>query len=395
MYNLQILDIVIIFLVFLWVYNLLLYPILLFVLSKFINRPIKTNPKFEPDLTVVIAAHNEENLIGGAIESIYASNYPIEKLSVIVASDGSTDNTIQILASLSKKFKSLTYLDLPRSGKNRTLDRAVEMVKTEFIYMMDADCRLSPDVLSNSMSMMADPKVGIVLSRIEHEENERKENTGKLGESAYHQYETFLRIKETQIHSAVNGIGVYAVRKNLLDPIASDRFCDDFHSLVCILTKKYRAVLSVNSIVREIRSKSVGLDINRRIRFVSGNLSTMSKYWRILMPDYGFTALFMFSHKVLRWFSPIILMLCLILIPFLSVHSPLRILLLSLEILFVSMCILGYFFEKNGIKVKILRLAFYFASMNYSYLLGIIRFLKGEQNSYWNVNYFEKIKKYN
>ena len=138
------------------IYPTFIYPVLLALLAKIFKNPVEIDTGFQPDVSIVIAAYNEENYISRAINSVLALNYPKEKIHLFVGSDGSNDRTVEIAKSYANKISNLKVFELGRMGKNQVLNNIYPALSTDFIFFMDADFRLSPDSLRNSLKYFAD-----------------------------------------------------------------------------------------------------------------------------------------------------------------------------------------------------------------------------------------------
>jgi len=277
------------------------------VLGNFFVRRIKADLDFSPPITFLIAAHNEESLIKGAVQSILELNYPKNQIKIIIGSDGSTDNTNAILEQMQVELgKNFNYFIYPRSGKNKVLNDLINKVETDFILFMDADCRVSSSTAIEIMKNYSDERVGCVIASQSVISENNDENTGRLGDTLYHKYEQIIRINESKIHSNVNSLGyLYSVRKNLLKPIPDDFVCDDLYNVYSVLENGFRVVFEKNAHAREIRQKSLNNELHRRVRAVAGGIATVFAYYRLMnVIKYGWVSFFLISHKVFRWLSP-------------------------------------------------------------------------------------------
>ncbi|MFP4369969.1 MAG: glycosyltransferase [Candidatus Kapaibacterium sp.] len=376
-------ETVLILSVFYQIYAFALYPALVYIFGRFINRVPSMDNSYKPDVTVIISVYNEEELIEGCIESIYNSDYPHEKLNVIIGSDGSDDSTNEICRGLEQRYKNLRFIELDRGGKNLALNKLTPEAKTELIFFLDADCRVSSDSISSLASIMADDQVGSVLAKIKIM-GEKGTDAGEIGESVYQKFEAFIRKWESRIFTSINSLGtLYCIRRSEYSPIPNDLVCDDLFRLMYVSKLKKRIIYDESTTIYEIRKKSIGNELQRRIRLVAGGLSTIHYFKRLLLPDYGWISYFIWSHKVIRWFIPIPLVSALISGFFIS-NDYIRMVFLILFLLLVLSVILGYIFEKFRINFFPFKLAFFYYMMNIAFLMGIGRYFSGKQNSIWD-----------
>jgi len=358
------------------------YPLLILVLAKLFPKSLKINENYEPLVTIIIAAYNEENLIEDAIHSITKSDYPIDKIKIIVGSDGSTDKTVEKLIILSKIYKNLEFYEFPRIGKNKVLNELMKNVNTELVFYMDADVRLNRKSLKNLISKFSDNSIGAVISSMKIKENSG--NTGKQGETRYQNYEKLLRISESNLSSTVNSLGAfYGIRKSTYKPIPNELVCDDLFPLYNSLLQRKRVIFTDDEPVKEIRSKSLTDEFSRRIRLTAGGLATVKECWQLLSPRYGWVSFFLWHHKLLRWFTPFFLIILLILTLYLDKESWLFMPVVIFQMILYVGALFGWISDKIGLKNLLFKILLFIVSMNFGFLIGIIRFLSKKQNTMW------------
>ena len=380
----KIIEIIILVCAFLQIYIFLLYPMIIHVFAKIFNKKININENYSPNISIVIAAHNEEYYIKDAIDSIYNSDYPNEKISVYVGSDGSTDRTTEILEELKEQYGSIYIYKFDRAGKNAVLNNLVPETKSELILFLDADLRVSTDSIKTIVGKLSDPDVGAVLSSLKIITEDDSDNSGKTGETLYQKYESKVRINESKIKTTVNNLGtLYGIKREVYGPLPNDLICDDFYNLLHTIIKKKRVFFDPESVVYEVRKKSLSAELRRRVRLVGGGLSTLWLCKRLFNPKYGWASFFLFSHKFMRWMSPVLLILILAGTIILSRESYLWLPLVISQGALYLFALLGWIMEKMSLKAGILKLPLFFVSMNWGFLLGIFRFIGGGQNAQW------------
>ncbi|MFY8160674.1 MAG: glycosyltransferase [Candidatus Kapaibacteriota bacterium] len=393
-------------LIFLFLYPYFIYPIILFILGKFIKYEYKFDNSLEPKVSIVISVYNEEELIIDCIKSILNSNYNSKNIEIFIGSDGSSDNTNQIVKDFIKSYKNIYFYEFGRSGKNLVLNNLIKHVKTDYVFYMDADIRITKDAIKNSIIYLADNNVGLVISRMIQINSENYEpnltlttlksieaqfNTGLLGESFYQKYEHYLRLWSSNISTSVNSLGAfYLMKMSLYEPIANEKVCDDYYTVLTALVNQKKVMYNDNSIVFEVRKKQISDEMQRRIRLTAGSLSTLYIKKQILNPLFGFSSLFTWSNKLLRIISPIFFIFAVIFAYFV-LKSDINIFYYKtffegLLILFVFSTIFDKLGSNLNINLKIFKIYRFFIIMNIGYLLGIFEFLKGKHNSKWGHN---------
>ena len=377
-------EIVILICIFLLINAFILYPLVLAIFSKFFKKPIRFSNNFQPEISVIIAAYNEERLIKDAIISIYESDYPKELINVFVGSDGSTDKTVEIVKELQKIYNNLFCYEFERSGKNYVLNQLVPKANTEIIFYMDADIRIERRTISQLTKILSDSTIGGVIASMLSIDVNKNNNLGRQGETGYQTYEKYLRIYESQISSTINSLGAfYGIKKKYYKPIPNELVCDDLYPLYQVIINNKRVVFNDKTIVKEVREKSLNIEFSRRVRVAAGGLSTVWACREILSPKYGWVSFFVWNHKILRWFSPVFLIIIAVGTVFLNPNSYLYLPLIILQVILYCGAILGWLLEKIKINFVFFKALLFIVSMNIGFLFGILRFITKKQNARW------------
>ena len=384
---LQILFWLLIFVVF---YAYVGYGIVLFMLVKLkrIFKQVSTSslsPFDEslPEVTLLVAAYNEEDYIEDKIKNSLALHYPNQKLKFLFTTDGSDDNTPDIV----KKYDAIQLMHEPaRRGKIAAVERAMPFVTSEIVVFTDANTMLNPDAIYNMVRHYADPKVGAIAGekRIQVED---KDNASGAGEGFYWKYESKLKAWDSEWYSVVGAAGeLFSIRKSLFEPVPSDTLIEDFYLTLTIAKKGYRVVYEPDAYALEGPSASVKDELKRKIRIAAGGIQAIIRLKGLLnIFKYGRLSFQYISHRVLRWTAaPIALPLILIVNISLAVTGSMFYQgLLGLQIFFYLLALAGYFMAQKDIKIKAFFIPYYFCMMNYAVYRGMIRYAKGSQSVLW------------
>ena len=214
------------------------YPAIVFMLGMITNRAV-ASAHFEPAVSILISAYNEEQCIGPTLQNKLDLNYPYDKREIILISDGSTDRTDEIAGGFEAAGVRLLRQD-PRAGKTAALNKAVTVAKGDIIVFSDANSIFDADALTKLVANFRDPAVGYVTGKMVYSTCE--DDRCSDGCSSYMRYESFLRVHETRVGSivGVNG-GIDAVRKDLYEPMSPDQL-PDFVLPLKTVEKGYRVV---------------------------------------------------------------------------------------------------------------------------------------------------------
>jgi len=350
------------------------YPLLVYLVSVLFPKRVR-RAEIEPRVTVLITAFNEEGSIREKLEN------PCDKLEILVASDGSTDRTDAIVREFKPRGVTL-FRQEGRVGKTTTQNNAVSSTSAEIILFSDATTMYREDVLRRLLPAFADERVGCVAGRLIYVDD--ASTTVGHGARGYWNYETFIKMAESQACSLIGASGcLYAVRKSAYEPMCAEA-CSDF--LICsnIYRKGLRSVFAPDAICFEQTNRSAGDEWRMRIRVIS---QTFSDLWRnrdMLNPlKSGFFAIELISHKVLRYAVPFVLLGFLIGSIVLADASAFYASALVFQVTFYSMALVGWLLERAGKRLFLLAMPLYFVLANLASLVAFYKFLRGETYTRW------------
>ena len=353
------------------------YPLVL-ILMGFVTRSRDATPLFAadeaPGITLLIPAHNEADVIGRKLDNSLSLHYPGE-LRIVVVSDGSTDATSQIVDSFAADDR-LMFVDLPvRKGKANALNHGVAVSTGEIIVFSDASILLEEQAVWELVRPFADAGVGCVSGE------DRIEGGG--GEGLYGRYELFLRRQESKLGSIVGASGsIYAQRSNLVKEFP-EGVAPDFLSVLNTVQSGYRAISTPKAVGYMTAIADLRSEFKRKVRTVIRGMTALFQKKELLNPFRHSTfSLFLLSHKIMRWYVPIFLVVLLVTNCFLLDQMTYRILLM-LQASFYLSALLAYFGVRMLAGLSIVRVALYFTVSNAAILLAWIRYFRGVRQEIW------------
>lgn len=356
------------------------YPLVVYLMSR-INSKEVNRAEFEPTVSVIITAYNEELAIRAKLENTLQIDYPAEKLEIIVASDCSNDETDKIVREFSGSGVKL-YRQAERGGKTSAQNMAVEKATGEIILFSDATTMYQPDVLQAMLPNFADETIGCVAGKliyVDHSES----SVGK-GAKSYWNYETFLKESESRACSLIGTSGcLYSVRRSAYKTMYAEA-CSDFLIATIIYRQGLRTIYEPRAVCTEETNQLSDKEMQMRIRVIS---QTFTDLWRnrdMLNPlKSGFYAVELLSHKLLRYAVPVFLCILFFASLVLAFSSPFFTIAFGLQMFFYAAAFAGWILEKNGVKLKILAMPLYFVLANMASLIGFYKFLRGERYARW------------
>lgn len=358
------------------------YAISIFVLSIFVRNPIKIEEGHEPLVTFLITAYNEERDIAKKLENTLSLDYPRGRLEILVASDGSTDRTEQIVRDYSKKNSSIKLLRVEgRVGKTETQNQAVKAAKGEIIIFSDATTDYKKDAIRKIVRNYADPAVGAVSGRYNY--ITKKGSAMGIATIFFWDYENFIKSCQTRIKTITGCCGcIYSVRKALYEPLRKDIISDLVEPLK-ILEKGYRIVFEKDAIAYETTTEHSSEEFKMRTRVITRGMNGILHMYNLLNPfKYGFVSFQLLSHKVLRWLIPILLILFFLSNAFLLGYWFYN-LAFTLQVAFYLFALAGWFVDRYGKKTKIFSMPLYFCVVNIASLISLFNIIKGEKKTVW------------
>jgi poly-beta-1,6-N-acetyl-D-glucosamine synthase len=282
------------------------YVIWLWLYVHLRRQPIRCQP-ITPSVSIIIAARNEENNLPAKIANLRLLNYPKDRLQLVIASDGSTDRTAEILCANSDVVPVI--LD-DSNGKATALNAAVSQATGEILVFLDARQTVDPNAISELVSCFADPDVGAVSGELLLETEAGTSAANALG--IYWKIEKAVRKLESASGSVVGVTGaIYAIRHTLYREIPRGTILDDVFVPMNVVRAGKRVVFQPTAIARDRLFNEKGKEFSRKVRTLTGNYQLLRLAPWILSPANPLWFRFV-SHKLLRLFAPLFLIAMLI-----------------------------------------------------------------------------------
>ena len=365
---------------FLVFYTYIGYGMLLWVLVK-LKRIVMGKPKKRalptdddelPDVTFLVCAYNEQDVVDMKMKDIYQLDYPKNKLHIAWVTDGSSDNTNSYL----KTYPDVDIIFTPeRKGKTAALNHGLSLVKSDITVMTDANTMVNPGAIKEIVRLMQDPKVACVAGE-KRVMARHKGQAAAEGEGLYWRYESALKRMDSELYSAMGAAGeLNAIRTALYEPMPENALLDDFVMSMRMVDKGYKIAYSSNAYASEYGSANLQEESKRKRRIAAGGLQSCWWLRKMMNPFRKPIVAFQFiSHRVLRWsITPFALMaliplnVALLLMKAGNVYTVIWL----LQIIFYATALFGYIQEKRGNRSKLLYIPYYFLFMNMNVFAGI------------------------
>lgn len=359
-------------------YTYIGYPIAVWLLARARNRKVSKS-EITPQVSVVIACHNEQANVRARIENLLRCDYPPSLLDVIIVSDGSTDFTAEIARRfVCDRVRAFAYEE--RKGKAAALNVGVEMATGEIILFADSRQSFEPGAIRELVANFADPEVGAVSGELLLDGG----SSVNEGVGLYWKYEKWIRKSESRAGSVIGATGaIYAIRRWLWQPLPESTILDDVYTPMGIALRGHRIVFEENARAHDLVAESASHEFARKVRTLTGNYQLCQLMPRLLIPTKGLLFQF-YSHKLMRLAAPIFLLLLfasnlMTALPFSNPTLFYGVTLAAQLVFYVAVLVGGYLLKKKR-RMRLLNFAYVFSMMNAAALVGLFHFVLGKRN---------------
>ena len=363
-----------------------IYPSLALLIQMLMKKS-KNEDTNLPYVSVVCAAFNEESIIKEKLDSLVRSNYPKDKIEILIGSDGSTDNTNIFINQFSQLFKQIKLIEFEgRNGKPKIIESLIKQSKGDIIISTDANILFAKNTIRQLVSHFKDPAVGLVDSVICHS-NIKKDGIA-IQEKSYLNIEAKIKHFEGRVFGTMMGPfgACFAMRKNLYKPLPKNFLVDDFHICMNVIQQGYKAINDLEAVVYEDVSNQMQEEIRRKTRIAAGNFQNLFFFKSLWINPFNKAFIPFICHKVIRWIGPFLLITLLLSNFLLLMQNTSQ---LEYKFVFIGQLTLyiGALFDiilkKIGIHTVFLRYMSHFLGMNLALLLGFIQFINGVKTNVW------------
>jgi len=365
------------------------YPLLLSFFTAFQQKK-DVSVTSEVPMTILITAYNEEAVIAKKIENTLKLEYPQDKLQIIVAADGSSDRTPEIVRGFGNRVE-LSYIP-NRQGKMAAINRAIPLVRGEIIVFSDANNLYEADALRRLVAPFSDSKVGASTGAKLIIQDGRNLSGA---EGIYWKYESWIKRNQTKLDTCTSSVGeIFAVRRDVYIPPPNFVINDDYYIVIDLIRRGFRVFYVPEARSLEYISASEQDEITRRARIGTGLYQSIFMIAKLLPLGRPWAIWHIISHKFCRALVPFGLLgallsnLIIVLFEYRQLHhfllsgSYMQIF-LSAQLAFYMLALFGNYFKFPGFVGKLIYLCAYLVNSNYAYLRGFWGFITKKQTSVW------------
>jgi cellulose synthase/poly-beta-1,6-N-acetylglucosamine synthase-like glycosyltransferase len=361
------------------------YPAVLWLVSRsgaLRGRRASGQDAHLPSVTIIVSAFNEEKVIGEKIANTLSLDYPQDLLEIVIASDGSSDRTCEIVTAFANKGIVLRHYE-GRIGKTACLNRVLPLATGGIVVFSDANSNYEKSALKALLRPFQDSTVGFVTGWTKYGSGGDMAAADSLG--IYSKLELITKELESRLGSCIGADGaLFAIRKELYLPL-KDYDINDFVVPLSINQQGYRGVLQREAICFEKDAGSAKGEFQRQVRIASRTIRAIMNYRRLLNPfRFGLLSFELFSHKVCRFLVPLFMVALLVSNLILAERGGFFLAALIAQGIFYLAAGAASFVPEGGILFRMLEAARTFVAVNAAIALAWVRYWQGETYTTWS-----------
>lgn len=361
-------------------YIYFLYPLVASFLTLFFSKELAIGDKdmFLPDVSLIMAAYNEEDHIEAKIKNCLSLDYPKDKLEIIIGSDGSDDKTNEIAKKYSTEISFFSYSQ--RRGKMAVINDCVSHAKGELLVFSDIYELFEGDAIKKLIRNFADPTIGAVTGN--HISNPSTTEIGKAT-LLYWRYQRWLQSTESRLETILSCDGtIYACRRNLFVPPPEGTINDDKAVPMGVIQQGYRVVFEPEAIARGDLIHKPKAFFNQKVRGQSGMYQIFWLFRDMFRPQKPLLWFIFLSHGVGPVLVPWLLLVLLLSNLVLYKIFPYNVLLV-LQLLFYLSSIMGAISNHLKVRIPLVHLPLFFVISNTASLVGFWAYIFKVQKATW------------
>lgn len=336
-----------------------------------------------PTVTVVMSLYNEEKVIGAKMRSLLESDYPADLIEFLIGSDGSDDRTDSLMVQIAGSDSRIRFIrNSRRRGKPAMINDLVALAAGEILVVTDANVIFTAGTVRKLAEQFSDPETGL-CDAAPHPL--KKGNSGIMQqENLYSSFEAVLKRAEGDLWGAMPGPygGCYAVRRQIFPHLPENILVDDLYAGLSVLKQNFRSFNMPEAIVYEDTHPDIFGQFRRRTRIAAGSFQNLARFG--LLPSRRISASFVFlSHKIMRWLTPVMLVLFFMTTVILSGRSDFYFCLTAFQLIFIFLSALDLALDRQGKKVRYQRYVTQFLLMNAALAAGFVKAIRGVETGIW------------
>lgn len=365
------------------VHSYVVYPLwmLMFPSVKESKRAKYSTEEELPEVAILMAAYNEEKVVGNKIESVFNTGYPLDKIKFYIGSDASTDKTDEIIKYWQKKYPQIELVVFGgRTGKSGIINELSDKATQGIFILTDANVIFKKETIFNLIRHFKDEITAQVCANIV------KVSLGNKGiasqEKSYIAIENKIKKQESERWNIVMGAegGCYAIRKSAFSKVPPKFFMDDFYITLNVIEQQKEIIFDEEAVCYEDVPTLAFEEFKRKVRISIGNFQNLERYKGLLLSERKGIAYAFLSHKIFRWITPFLLIICFVSAYLLMFHYSSFKYIFLLQLLGFVTPVIDWLFN---VKFSPLKFISHFYLMNLALLKGFINYVRGVESNVW------------
>lgn len=360
------------------------FPLFVAGKAKAKEQARTTALKEHAPVTIIFSAFNEASVIGRKLQSIIDSDYPHDKLRVLIGSDASTDTTCKIIERYSQQYPFIQlFRHTQRQGKLKVINDLVDKAGTELLVLTDANVFFEPAAISALVYYLTEQGAQQVCANISKFSPRNKGISGQ--EIFYMNMENRIKYHEGLAYGFVVGVegGCYGIHKSWFTKVPDGFLMDDFFITLSVIEKKGKVLFAPEAICYEDVNDEPLIEFKRKVRISVGNYRNLAFYRHLLFPFWKGFGLAFLMHKVFRWITPFALVCSYVFLQIAAISLPALQWIACCYALLLILPLLTIALDKLKIKLPLLNFAGHFVLMNMALMLGYFKYLFSTKDSAW------------
>ncbi|NPA67042.1 MAG: glycosyltransferase [Chlorobi bacterium] len=367
------------------IHSYLLFPIILYILSKNKQNNTRTYEISDnlPGISIILAAYNEEKYIEQKILTTLNTDYPSNKIEFIIGSDNSSDNTDKIIQKYTAQFPEIRFFRFnERKGKIRIINELTDKAENNILIMTDAKVFFKKNTLFHLVKHFKNPEIKAVGGILEN--NKKNPDDVSIQEHIYMRNEMIMKYREGITGKCSIGVfgAIYAIRKNNFEKVPENFKADDFYVSMKIIQKNGGVIFSEKAAANQNITGNFKEEYKRKVRIAVGNYQNLITFLPLLKKPFTKKAFYFFSHKVIRWTGPFLLLTAFV-SNILLLNYDFYKLTFTLFVISLTVPIADFMLKKLNININLFRYFTHFYGMNAALATGFFKYLKGDNSGIW------------
>ncbi len=364
------------------VYSYFIYPLILILVKKYRGSKnisaAELDPQSAPAISLIVTAYNEERRIREKIENSLSLDYDKRKLEIIVASDCSDDLTDDIVQEYADKGIKLVRAQ-ERLGKENAQLTAIREAKGEILIFSDTATQIPEDALWKMVGYFSDPEIGAVSS----EDRFISKDGSVAGEGAYVKYEMWLRRQESELSGLVGLSGSFFAARKTICQEWDIHSPSDFNTALNAAKAGLRAISASDVLGFYTDLQDPAKEYQRKIRTVIRGMTGLSRHAEVMsLAKFGFFAVQVISHKLMRWLSPLFFIAFFLISAMLANDGVFYGLIFIAQLAFYGVALVAHFLP--GLRrLALVKLVYFFVQVHVALFDAALKFLAGQRMTTW------------